>query len=305
MSMQLVFSQILVIILYIAVGFGAGKLKLILPDQRKFLSALCSHLILPFTILSATAREVGRQELMGAIEAMLIMLAVYAATTVITLLWCRFRGVTGGMRAALTGLLTYSNCTFLGLPLCKALFGDIAMLYNASALVAFNGLFFLVQEGLFMNRPANVKNLLTPSLMSVVALMVMLALGLHFPAPLQTVISGIGSMVSPLSLIIIGVMLSENRIAAVLGEKRSYIVTLLRNIVIPLAAIPLLRLLPVPPVERLCALVYIACPCATLSSIYAIRCDAEPVFSANTVLLSTLLFALSLPAVIWAGQALL
>ena len=56
--MRLVFSQILVILLYVAVGFVAGKARLILPEQRKYLSGLCSNLILPFTILSAAAQSV-------------------------------------------------------------------------------------------------------------------------------------------------------------------------------------------------------------------------------------------------------
>ena len=42
-----------------------------------------------------------------------------------------------------------------------------------------------------------------------------------------------------------------------------------------------------------------------LTSIYAIKCDMEPEFAAHTVLLSTLLFAVTLPAIIAAGQAFL
>ena len=55
MSMQLVLQQILVIFCYVAVGVGAGKLGIIDPDQRKYLTKLCSGLILPFTILSAAS----------------------------------------------------------------------------------------------------------------------------------------------------------------------------------------------------------------------------------------------------------
>ena len=52
---------------------------------------------------------------------------------------------------------------------------------------------------------------------------------------------------------------------------------------------------------RLCVLVYLACPCATLTSIYAIRYDKSPEFCAHTVLLSTLLFAATLPLIIGVG----
>ena len=63
MSMQLVLQQILVIFCYVAVGVGAGKLGIIDPEQRKYLTKLCSGLILPFTILSAASMELGAEGL--------------------------------------------------------------------------------------------------------------------------------------------------------------------------------------------------------------------------------------------------
>ena len=59
MSMTLVLQQILIIFCYVAVGLGAGKLGIINPEQRKYLTKLCSGLILPFTILSAASMEIG------------------------------------------------------------------------------------------------------------------------------------------------------------------------------------------------------------------------------------------------------
>ena len=305
MSMQLVFTQILVILLYVAVGFGTGKLKLISPEQRRYLSGLCSTLILPFTILSASSQEVGGREMGGMLIALVFTLAVYLCVTVASAAFHAARNAPPEMRAAATGLLTYPNCTFLGLPLCRALFGDMALLYNASAMVAFNVLFFTAQYSLFTGGKMNLKNLLTPSMLSTVALIGMLALRLHFPAPVQAVCAGIGSMITPLSLIIIGVMLSESALGTVLRQKKSYVIAVLRNLAIPLAGMLVLRLLPLDSDSRLCVLVYLACPCATLTSIYAIRYDKAPEFCAHTVILSTLLFAATLPIIISVGQAAL
>lgn len=305
MSMSLVFSQILIILLYVAVGFVAGRVRLILPEQRKYLSGLCSNLILPFTILSASSQEVGGREMAGMVMALAFTLLVHGAVTAASLAVHRARGASPAMGATATGLLTYPNCTFLGLPLCRALFGEMALLYNASAMIAFNALFFTVQYSLFTGGEVRLKNLLTPSVLSTAALILMLAAKLHFPAPVQAVCSGVGGMITPLSLIIIGVMLSESDIPAVLREKRSYLIAVLRNLAIPLAAMPVLRLLPMDSQTRLCVLVYLACPCATLTSIYAIKYDMEPEFCAHTVLLSTLLFAATLPVIIRVGQWIL
>lgn len=305
MSMQLVFTQILIILLYIAVGLVAGKTGIINPEQRKYLTNLCSNLVLPFTILSGASQQVEREGLVSLLSAIVLMLVIFSLVTAVSLIFHKLRRTEPGIRAVSTSLLTYPNCTFLGLPLCRALFGDIAVLYNAGAVISFNVLFFTVQYSLFTGKKFDPKNLLTPSILATLALIVMLLTGLHFPAPVQTVISNIGAMITPLSLIIIGVMLSESRISTIVKEKGAYVITLLRNLAIPLAAMLLLRISPIEPGARLCVLVFIACPCATLTSIYAIRCDMKPEFSAHSVLLSTLFFAVSLPVIISVGQLFL
>ena len=62
-SMDIVLTQILIILLYVAVGFAAGKSGLISPEQRKYLTRICTSLILPFTILSASSQSVSGNEL--------------------------------------------------------------------------------------------------------------------------------------------------------------------------------------------------------------------------------------------------
>jgi predicted permease len=289
----------------VLVGFASGKLRLINPEQRRYLSGLCSTLILPFTILSASSQQLGGKEMTGMLVVLGFTLALYACVTALSVAFHRARRAPAAMLASATSLLTYPNCTFLGLPLCRALFGDMAVLYNASAMIAFNVLFFSVQYSLFTGERMNPKKLLTPSMVATLALLGLLAARLHFPAPVQAVVSGVGSMITPLSLIIIGVMLSESAIGTVLRQGRCYLIAVVRNLVIPLAGMLILRLLPLDPEVRLCVLVYLACPCATLTSIYAIRYDKAPEFCAHTVILSTILFAATLPVIISVGQAFL
>lgn len=305
MSMDLVFTQILVILLYIAVGFVAGKTGLVSPEQRKYLTGLCSNLILPFTILSGSSQTVAGEELLSLGAAVLLMLGVFVIVTLLSLLYHRMRGTPQAMRAVSTGLLTYPNCTFLGLPLCKALFGDVAVLYSAGAVVAFNVLFFTVQYALFTGKKFDPRNFLSPAVLSTLTLILMLITGLHFPAPAQAVVANIGSMITPLSLMIIGVMLSESSLAVIIREKGAYLISALRNLVIPVLALPLLALFPIAPEAKLCVLIYIACPCAALTSLYAIKCDMEPEFCAHSILLSTIFFAVTLPAIIALGQFVL
>lgn len=303
--MQLVFSQILIILIYVVIGYCAGKFHLIDASHRRFLSKLCSDLILPFTILSATSQELSDDDVRDLLIALLFVLAIFLATTGLSLLYHKIRG-TGRVRtAAITSLITYPNCTFLGLPLCLALFGEQAVFYSAVMIIVFNGLFFTLQYTLYLPGKPDFKKLCTPATIATALMLIMVATGLHFPTPLQTAVSSIGQVVSPLSLIIIGVMLSENRLGVIFTQKTSYIVTGIRNLLIPVLVALLLIPLPLDNMSKMCLLVYLSCPCATLTTIYAMQLDQEPVLCVNTVLLSTLGFALTLPLIILIGQALL
>ena len=304
-SMDIVFTQILVILLYVAVGFAAGKFGLISAEQRKSLSRLCSDLILPFTVLSAASQSVGRREIASLGLLVLLILLTFVLTTAAALGVQRLGKTPYSVKVTTASLLTYPNCTFLGLPLCRALFGEMAILYNAVFLLAFNILFFTWQYTMFTRKKFEIRSLITPPTVSTLLLVFMLALGLHFPAPAETVIANTGAMISPLSLIIVGVMMSENKLTSILKERRAYLITLIRNLLIPFAFMLILRLLPLESASRLCLLVYLACPCATLTTIYAIQCDCEPELAAHSVLMSTMFFAATLPLIVYTGTRVL
>ena len=303
--MEIVFTQILVILLYVLIGFAAGKAGLINPDQRKYLSGICSNLIVPFTVLTASSQSVSGSDLayLAVITGFILLLFIMSAF--VSMHVQALLHVPEARRVTTTSLITFPNCTFLGLPLCRALFGEIAVLYNAMAMVAFNVLFFTWQASAFTGKKFSFRNLLTAPTVATGILIVMLAFGWHFPDPVQTVVSNTGAMITPLSLIVIGVMMSENRLTAVLKERRAYLVTLFRNLVIPLIAMVPLRMANLEPASRVCLLVYLACPCAALSSIYAIQNNKEPEYAARTVLMTTVLFAFTLPVMIYLGTRFL
>ena len=72
----------------------------------------------------------------------------------------------------------------------------------------------------------------------------------------------------------------------------------------PALAMLVLMIMPMCAGDKLCVLVYLACPCATLTTIYSIQTDTHPELCARSVLFSTICFAISLPVVIAAGQFL-
>ena len=141
MSMEIVFEQILIIFGYVAVGYAAGKRKLINKEQQRYLSRLISSLILPFTVLSASSMEASGRDLINVAEAAVLLFSCMALTSAGCLLYAKIKKLPEEKRAAYTGLCTYPNCAFIGMPLCIALMGEWGTLYGAAGIISFNLLF--------------------------------------------------------------------------------------------------------------------------------------------------------------------
>ena len=115
--------------------------------------------------------------------------------------------------------------------------------------------------------------------------------------------SNIGLMLfPPMALIIVGVMLADGNLLQIVTEKRAYVISLIRNLICPLIMLVVMALLPLDPNLRMAVLIYVACPVANLTSVYAIQHDMEPALCARATLLSTILFAATIPFIIWLGQ---
>ena len=134
MSMQIVFEQILIIFGYVIAGYVAGKKNLITKEQQRYLSKLVSSLILPFTVLSASSMEASGQDIVNVAIAVALLFSCMALTSAGCMLYAKIKQVPEKKRAAYTGLCTYPNCTFIGMPLCIALMGEWGTLYGAAGI---------------------------------------------------------------------------------------------------------------------------------------------------------------------------
>ena len=79
-----------------------------------------------------------------------------------------------------------------------------------------------------------------------------------------------------MALIIVGVMLADGNLLQIVTEKRAYVISLIRNLICPLIMLVVMALLPLDPNLRMAVLIYVACPVANLTSVYAIQHDMEP-----------------------------
>ena len=269
MAFGVLAGQITVIFLEVLLGYVGARSGIIKDRDSKFLSDFIMKLLLPCTMLAGAAVDGEPELLTQAGVLFVLLLALFVVTTGLCRLSSWLHHDTPGKYAVLVGTAAMPNCGFIGLPLCSALLGTArGTVFAGMAMASYNVWFFTYVVCLF--RPGEkirLKTFITPTNIATVAMLVLLATGWRLPAPVQQFCSAVGGCTTPLALMIVGVLLADSDIRALLHTGFLYRVTLLRGILFPLLFMLLLWLLPLDNVLRTGLSIIACCPAGSLAAV--------------------------------------
>ena len=300
MATSVLFQQILIIFLEIAVGYVAAKCKVISNENSKFLSNLIMTITLPCTMLAATNVSGGSDTVLLMLQGAVLLLALYLVSILVCLVIGKQLHLTPSQKAVFIGTAVMPNSAFVGIPLATAILGEATgMLYVASGTIAYNLVFFTYVVSLFRpDEKLNIKNFLTPANIATLVMVVMLLTGLQFAKPLQSFIGAVGNCTTPLALMIVGVMLAGTPIVEVFRRPILYLISALRCVVFPLVFMLVLWLMPLNRTLCMGITILAACPAGSLAAVLAKQHSLEPELAGQAVVQSTLFIVLTVPAML-------
>lgn len=278
------------IFLLVAVGFLLKKLKIVSGEGRKCITDLVINVILPCNILKAFCMEFSGD--LGAELITIFFLSV--AVQVFTALYGKFvyRRAPENRQKSLRYGTIVSNAGFLGNPIAEGVFGAYGLLLASVYLIPQR--IVMWSEGIAIysgisDRKAAIKKAAThPCILACVLGTVLLVTGLRFPAPVMSAISYFGSCNTPMSMLIIGLILGDMDLKT-LWDPTVALFSLRRLVVIPLIFYVLISFLPVSPVVGGVTVLLAAMPAAATTSILAAKYDTDPAYATKLVIFSTLL----------------
>ncbi len=306
MSIMVLVQQILVILLIIATGIVASKLNILTDSTTKSLSELLLKITLPATLLAATSYGGGRQAVNEMLLYCLIILIFFAVCTVICEVLAKSFKLPREKRSIFVMFSVLPNSLFIGMPLITALFPENSMTYLVAGILSFNLYFFTYGTALFTKQSKfSIKVLITPGNIATFILIFMLVFNLRFPVMLETAFSLIGDITSPLALLLIGVMLSNGNIIAMLKNKFLYVITFLRCLVFPIALALCLKFTPIDKDAALAIVLLMACAAGALGASLARKEGVQPELASLAVVHTTVFIIASLPLVSIIAQNIL
>lgn len=192
------------------------------------------------------------------------------------------------------------NCGFMGIPMLEALMPEYpqGVAFTSGFFLAMNVLMWTAVSYIYTRDKSyiSIKNvLLNPSTVAMGVSLVLFFGRVPVPAVVDEFINMMGKMATPLCMIILGMRLGAIPIKPMFTRPIQYAACALKLIAFPLAALLLMRLLPVEP--NFARMIFIICamPCGNLVLSFAEILGEGQDVAANIVLLSTLLSVVTVP----------
>lgn len=298
--------QIVIMALLIGVGVICQKTGIITNEVNKGISDIALRVATPALLVSSFQKELSGERLQRlGYAALLGIIAIVFAAAVGYL--CIRKGKNSpkddnGRLSIERFSAVYSNCAFMGIPLINGIYGDEGVFY----LTAFYALFNIAvwTHGVIMIKGETgvrqvLKSLASPALIGIVVGAALFFLQITLPDVIKQCLNYLGSMTTPLGMLVAGVTIAQTDLLRALKKLRIYYVSALRLIIIPILTILLFLMFPFDRTVMGVTVAAAACPAATICTMFAISYNKDSLYAGEIFAVSTVLSAASLPLVMW------
>lgn len=297
----ILFNQLVVMLLLMAVGYWLFKTRKITERGNKELGTLLLYAVLPCAIVNSYISVDFTPE---KIKGLLWSFAAAALSLVLAILVSRF--VFGNKHKIEHFGTAFSNAGFMGIPIVQAVIGTEAVFYVAAFVALLNILQWTYGVVVMSERrdAISAKRLMTnPIILAMLLGVALYVLQFPVPAVLRTTIANLAGMNAPVAMIVLGAYVAQMPLRAMFSERYAYMSTLFRLIVIPLLSIVALCLIPLQYRDIRLAILIAACaPVGSNVAIFAEMNGLDYTRAVKSVCLSTICSILTMPAIVAIAQ---
>ena len=239
-----IFQQIIILFVLVLAGFACGKAKLINEQGIKTLTNVVLYLATPCVIITSYIREFSVLLLGDLLVSLGMSFLIHIIGIVVAMIVFPTKNRTD-KGAVMHYAVVFSNAGYMGLPLQKALLGDVGVFFGASYVAVFNilcwtyGLWCMSKEsGSF-----SAKKLINPGVVSVIIGIIIFVFSIPVHPSIKDALVHLGNLNTPVPMLIIGYYLAGADIVGALKDKTVYLVTALRLILVPMLSLGVMYLI--------------------------------------------------------------
>jgi Predicted permeases len=299
MVLETVIEQIISLVIVALIGFYGGKKKIIDEKVSNGLTRILLEISVPLLIISSFNFKFTSEFATNIKKAFLYSLVIF----VLTPLFVKplLLKVDKSKKNILQFSMVFSNCGFMGFPLASCVFGAEGVVYASIFNMFFNLFIWTYGIMLFSDVKSfkEVKKVLkNPGIISAVIGLVIMIFSINIHPVILNTMKMVGSLTTPMSMLIIGSLLSRTNFRNHVKDITIYYGALIKLIVIPVAIYIVAGLFKESSIVMKTLILMQAMPVAAMASMFAENYNKNREYSAVLVSFSTLLCVFTIPLII-------
>ena len=285
----------LMMFLLVAIGFFIRKKGIVNTEGRMNMIDLCLHITLPFNVLHSFLRK-WDWNLFIACGVILLLSVGFNAISVFFSAVLYKKQETNRQKSLKYGTII-SNSGFLGNPMVEGIYGSEGLLYAALFMLPVRIVMWTIGIAVFLKgrKEKLWKNVLThPCIVAIYAGVIIMVCGIQFPTFVEKTIAGISGCNTPLSMMLIGMMLAEVKSKGLI-DKTMVFYTAIRLLVIPAVVFAITAFLPLDGMLRGITVIMAGMPAPITTALLSAKYGGDEKYATGMVFLSTILSLITLP----------
>lgn len=297
-------TSVAVLYLMVLVGFICDKTGVYTEKTAKKTIDLLFYIIGPCLMVSSIlSMEKNEETVKKFFLSLLIAFATHIIAIVLNLPFFRSRS---DKDAVFKYGSIYGNVGFMALPLAQAVLGAEGVFYCTSGVIAFNVLCFTHGVAVMSKddfKPNLKKLIFNPGVISVAIGLPLFLLEIKLPYVITQPISYLGSLNTPVAMIIFGTYLSRTDLKKMFSHSKTYLTAFLKLIVLPLVCLGVYTLCGVSGPLLVAASITASVPCANNTFMFASKYERDVDVASQTVALVSFMSILTMPVIIAIAQS--
>lgn len=287
------------------VGLVAAKKDIFSSDGNKKLNALLLDVVSPAVIFTSYQTELSPSKFKNLLGVIILSFILMVMAIVISRIFIKAKGDANKYLVERMAIM-YTNCGNIGIPLMLALFGAEGVFLCTGFITTFN--IILWSYGVMILKGSlsktDILNVFKgPNMIAIIVGLLFYITNIRLPQIVMTPLNMIASMVTPLSMLLIGATLSSSKIKELFLKTRVYYVVIIHNILVPFCALLLYhfvlkKFLIVEPIVWLIAFIGICCPVGASAPMFAMKFGKDEKYASSLLSVSTIFSILTIPLMI-------
>ena len=238
----MIIHQLIMLFGFILVGYVANKTKILDDISNQKISKFLINITIPATIINSSIGQASENN-----SNVLIVFLVAVCFYILIPIMSRFISKLLKQEPTFELMLTYSNLGFMGIPIVEAIYGKDIVFYVTIFMMIFNiSIFSMGILTLSKNKTEknfSMKQFLNPGIISAIIAIIIYGFKIQIQNDISNIIANVGSITTPLAMIIIGSTLGEIQLQTAFSDMKMYIFVGLKLIGYPILIYVILRML--------------------------------------------------------------